>query len=126
MAEYIKSRSSGYLLNINGFLYYKNGGTYMQRTYWLCKNAPECNARATTDGGPDHVQLRRGSEDDHNHAPDTNAALAEKVQASIKRRAMAHPEAPPAQVLRTELRNVPSGKTEILVRAMVYRRNIQK
>ena len=106
--ELIRSRTS-YLLHLSGFLYYKNSGSIGARAYWLCKEAPECDARATTKGGPDNLELVKGSPDDHYHEPEPEEVTASKVMASIKRRAKAHPEAPPAQIIRTELRSVPSG-----------------
>ena len=84
MAEYIKSRPSEYLLNINGFLYCKDSDTYTKQSYWLCENAPASKARATTDGGPDYVQQIKSLEEDHKHAPDPNGVMAKNVQASIK------------------------------------------
>lgn len=109
MAELIKSKGSGYLLHIDGFLYYKNSGAVGARAYWLCKNNPDCEARAITAGGADNLRLVKGSPDDHLHAPVPDQVKAEKVINHLKRQAESQPEAPPSQILRTSLRDVPSG-----------------
>ena len=45
----------------------------------------------------------------HSHAPNREIAEAEKLTISLKRTAKSHPEMLPAQILRRELANVPSG-----------------
>lgn len=110
MAELIKSRSKGYLLSFEGYLYYKNNGDIGKRAYWLCKNPPECDARVVTTVDSGNLRVVKGSTDDHTHAPQPDAVAAEKLADTIKRKAEAHPEAPPAQILRSTLRNVPSGR----------------
>lgn len=70
----------------------------------------ECDARIVTKGDSENLEiLRGGSDDDHLHAPNIEEVKALKITTSIKRTAAAHPEAPPAQILRSELRNVNSG-----------------
>ena len=46
---------------------------------------------------------------DHKHAPNLEEVAAVKIVARSKRRAEEHPETLPAQILRTELRDVPAG-----------------
>ena len=64
--ELIRSRTS-YLLHLSGFLYYKNSDSI--GAYWLCKEAPECDARATTKGGPDNLELVKGSPEEAQMKP---------------------------------------------------------
>ncbi|KAL7286351.1 hypothetical protein TKK_0019308 [Trichogramma kaykai] len=90
-------------------VYYKNGGTIRKRAYWRCKKTPLCCARAVTIGGPEDLQLVKNAASDHICVPDVDAAEALKVVSGIKRKAEAHPEVPPAQVLRTELKDIPLG-----------------
>lgn len=45
----------------------------------------------------------------HSHAPNAEEVSALKIVNKIKRTADEHPEAPTVQIIRTELRNVPSG-----------------
>lgn len=49
----------------------------------------------------------------HSHAPNIEEIKALKIENKIKRKAEDHPEAPPAQILRNELRDVPSGKCSL-------------
>jgi len=44
----------------------------------------------------------------HSHAPNREEVKGKKIVERLKRHAMQHPDAPPAQVLRTELRSVPA------------------
>lgn len=107
MAELITSQTS-VLLHWDGFLYYKHSGNIASRAYWRCKRMGECNARLVT-VGPD-LRITKGKREDHtSHAPSWEEVEAAKLVSSLKRKAAEHPEAPPAQLLRTELRNVPSG-----------------
>ena len=94
------------LLHEAGFLLYKNNGYIGTRAYWLGRNFPDCKARAITSSG---LQDLQSSISFHSHAPDPNAEEVVKVIENVKRETEAYPEAPPAQILRTKFRDVPSG-----------------
>ena len=57
------------------------------------------------------IIVKGGNSEDHLHAPNIEEVNALKVVRSVKRRAEEHSEAPPAQILRTELSKVPTGTT---------------
>lgn len=106
--ELIPSRKH-HELNIDGYLYYfrlEQKG----RTYWACERGKECSGRAITSMSGSEIIVHKGPEkSEHNHAPNCELADALKIQNNLKRHAREHPEAPPAQILRTQLQNVPSG-----------------
>ena len=107
MAELIKSKSSKntFLLHLNGYLFYKNGGEIGGTSYWMCRN--NCGARAIIVGGPDNIEVKKdGNLHDPTHGPNPEEVEAERVITGIKRAAEEHPEAPPSQIIRTALRGV--------------------
>ena len=107
MAEIIQT-----FLHFNGFLYDKHSGRIGNRTYWRCRKMDECDARVVTTGNAENLAIvKGGNPEDHLHAPNIEEVNALKVVRSVKRRAEEHPEAPPAQILRTELSKVPTGTT---------------
>lgn len=114
MAEIITSGTGGTKLLLNGFVYYKTR-KYKDRTYWECrrmKQNKECNARAITTQSNTTNRInvvKGGDQSDHSHPPSVEEAEAERIKNQLKRKAEEHPEAGPAQILRTELQNVPSG-----------------
>ncbi|XP_050522884.1 uncharacterized protein LOC126895259 [Daktulosphaira vitifoliae] len=55
------------------------------------------------------VEVLKRSDGGHSHAPNLEEVNALKVRGNLKRRAEAYPEAPLAQLLRTELQAVSSG-----------------
>ena len=104
----IISASVGRFLNVDGFLYYKHSGGF--RRYWCCRKKGVCFARAITDGDDDNLIIIKGPQQSpHNHAPDREEIEAIRIGGRLKRLAQEHPELPPAQILRRELRSVPSG-----------------
>ncbi|XP_053946208.1 uncharacterized protein LOC128855375 [Anastrepha ludens] len=107
MAELIECKKS-FLLHINGYLYYKHSGRIGETAYWNCRRKPECNARVTTYGGPHNIRVLKGLDESKHilHAPNPEEVEALRVMNRIKRKATENLEAPPAQILRTELRNV--------------------
>lgn len=80
------------------------------RAYWVCRKyyRKECNARAvTSDPALGAVTIFKGPADSpHAHPPNTDETMAEELTRRIKRKAEAHPEQPPSQLLRTELQGV--------------------
>jgi len=87
----------------DGNVFYRKGA-HKGSTYWKCKR---CNARGTTTSTGNVVTDKKQTE--HNHAPNQEIVQAEKVRSNLKRVAREHPEAMPAQILRTELPRVPSA-----------------
>lgn len=89
-------------LEIDGFLYVRSCKR-KNSTYWNCKKvrAGECKARAVTTVNPlQEIQVRKGPRESlHRHAPNRDAAEAERIVADIKTRAEA-PGAKPATILR--------------------------
>ncbi|KAL7307202.1 hypothetical protein TKK_0000925 [Trichogramma kaykai] len=115
MVKLIEFRSPIYHLCLEDFLYYKIYGSIGKRAYWRYKNHLQCCARAVTIGGPENLQLVKGATSDHMCIPGVDAAEEIKVVSGIIRKAEVHPEAPPAQVLRTKLKYVPSGNFHNLI-----------
>lgn len=109
MAEIIYG-SRAKFLHIDGFLYYKHSGPENGRRYWRCRKRDECEARATTTGGDSNLILIEGDTSKHSHAANREEVAAEKIVRSVKRLAKEHPELPPSQILRRELRAVKSGR----------------
>ncbi|XP_051164850.1 uncharacterized protein LOC127283797 [Leptopilina boulardi] len=97
-------------LSISGFLYYKHSTNYkLSRIYWNCKKKDECHARATTSIDLENITLFKGpKQSPHNHAPNRDAVNAERIESRVKRVAEDHAELLPAQIMRRELKNVPS------------------
>ena len=80
------------------------------RRYWNCRQKGVCFARAITSGYDDDLLVIKGPEQsEHNHAPNREEVESEKLRGRLKRAAENHPDQPPAQILRRELRGVPSG-----------------
>ncbi|KAK3911699.1 PKS-NRPS hybrid synthetase [Frankliniella fusca] len=76
----------------------------------MCRKRPACTKRATTvtpTGNSDTVEVIKFVE--HPHLPAPEAAAALKAYSQMKRTATEHPEAPPAQILRNALPQVPSS-----------------
>lgn len=104
MAELIKSKQSKgtFLLHLNGFLYYKNGGKIGEKVNWKCRS--ECGARLIT--VDDDLTIMKGKVKDHTHPPNPEEVEAERIIFNIKRKAAEHPEAPPSRIVRTALRGI--------------------
>lgn len=102
-------------LIIDGYVYIKSKNEKrLQRTYWDCNRLrnKECSARAITslaNLGEHPVVFKGPVESKHSHPSNLEECGAEKLKQSLKRRAEEHPEEPPAQILRHQLHNVPSG-----------------
>ncbi|XP_043461039.1 uncharacterized protein LOC122497804 [Leptopilina heterotoma] len=111
-------------LSISGFLYCKHSSnSKLGRIYWNCKQKGECHARATTSSDLENLSLFKGpKESPHEHAPNRDAVDAERIVARVKRVAEEHPELLPAQIIRRELQNVPSG----ILSEMPERPNLRK
>ncbi|PSN46642.1 hypothetical protein C0J52_07082, partial [Blattella germanica] len=77
------------------------------KEYWTCQKKPECKATAITIRTGDTVTILK--ESDHWHAPNQETVEAEFLVNRMKRVAKEHPEITPSQILRNELRSVPSG-----------------
>ncbi|PSN56514.1 hypothetical protein C0J52_08459 [Blattella germanica] len=77
------------------------------KEYWTCQKKPECKATAITIRTGDTVTILK--ESDHWHAPNQETVEAEFLVNRMKRVATEHPEITPSQILRNELRSVPSG-----------------
>lgn len=110
--EIIRSKKS-VLLNIDGYLYYKHSGDPQRRAYWICKKKESCGVRSITVVKNGIINVVKGPDDEDyehiNHAPNPEEVEAAKIVNNLKRAADQHPEEPPSRILRTELRNVPSG-----------------
>jgi len=122
MVEIINSNGRGKLLHVDGYLYYKHSEN-KGRFYWCCRKKCECSARAITSNSGQNIIIHKGPQSSiHNHAPNLEEVYALKVMTDIKRKASEHPEAPPAQILRTELQQVPAG----ILAELPERQNIRK
>jgi len=122
MADIINSYRKGKLLNVDGYLYYKHSGN-QSRFYWSCRKKCECSARAITSNSGKNIIIHKGPQNSiHNYAPYLEEVYALKVMTNIKRKASEIPEAPPAQILRTELQQVPNG----ILAELPERQNISK
>ena len=107
MAEIIES-NAGRFLHIDGYLYYKHSGDF--RRYWNCRRKGECFARAVTTGYDDNLFVVKGPvQSEHNHASNREEVEAARLRGRLKRAAEDEGDVPPAQILRRELRGVPSG-----------------
>lgn len=107
MAELIRSRKCNFL-HISGYLYYGGSGT--GRRYWQCREKSKCNARAITIGDGENLVVRKGPQHSpHSHASNYEEVEAVRVVAGMKRTAEEHPEMPPAQIIRREIRDIPPG-----------------
>lgn len=91
---------------LNGHIYYRRD-SYKANTYWSCNRKGECKATCITTSLDRSVVVKK--EGKHDHAPNQEEMEAERVKATIKRKATEHPEVTPAQILRTELPQVSSG-----------------
>lgn len=108
VVEIIKSASGGILLHGDGFLYYKHSGQFPDKIYWRCRNVQEkCKGRINTLGDENHLVVTK--ENPHGHGPNHEEVESLRVVNRMKRKAEEHPDMPPAQIIRTELRSVPSG-----------------
>ena len=106
MAELIKNGNRKPILHYRGYLYWYHS-TKENKTYWKCRQYPECLTRIkTSEYAPNTDYLDVLSEKEHDHAPNPEEVDALKIRARLKRRAEEHPEAPPAQMLGCELREV--------------------
>ena len=112
------SASGGRKLLLNGNIYYRRNkikGT----EYWQCVRTDVCKGTAITTEDPNgtvHVK----KEGNHSHAPNQEIVAAERVKASLKRKAAEQPEVTPAQLLRNVLPRVPSGVLSQLPDRYVY------
>ncbi len=78
--------------------------------YWK-----ECNVQAITSDSADDsddtsitITFFKGlAESPHSHPPNIDENIADQLAASIKGKAEEYPEQPPAQLLQTELQDVP-------------------
>lgn len=96
--ELVQSRSKRgtFLLPVDGFLYYKNGGVIGATAYWKFRRTTECNAPLVTVGNEKNLTIKKGTTGDRSHAPNPDEMEAEKIVSSLKRSAKEHPEAPPS------------------------------
>lgn len=100
-------------LLLDGYVYLRSR-IVKEKIYWDCRlvRGGTCSARAITinPASPaDVVVLKGPTESKHSHPPNEEELQAEKITSKIKRKAAAHPEVPPAQVLRVELAGVSDG-----------------
>lgn len=103
------------VLILEGYLYYHSKYVGTNRRHWVCRRerSKECDVRAITNvpepGAP--VIVYKGMEQipHKSHPANHNECKAEKIKINLKRKAEAHPEQPPAQLLRTELSGVSKG-----------------
>lgn len=110
------------LLHIEGYLYYKHSEN-KGRFYWNCRKKGEYSARAITSNHVQSIIIHKGpAKFEHNHAPNLEEVNALKIMTDLKRKATEHPEAPPAQILRSELQNVPAS----ILAELPERANINK
>ena len=105
--EIIVSAKNGRKLLLNGQMYYRRN-TVKERQYWECVRKGECRGTAITTQSA-HGAITVHKEGQHSHAPNQELVEAERVKQTLKRKAAEHPEATPAQILRTELPRVPSA-----------------
>lgn len=99
-----------------GYIYYR-GSVRGAKQHWECKryrNNKDCKARATTSiivPGKEIIVYKGPRDSKHEHPANHDECAAEKVKATLKRKAGAHPEQPPAQLLRTELGGARKGRS---------------
>lgn len=100
-AEFIRSKKGAWVLVDEGHLYHRtraNGAS----TNWVCSRKPDCGTRAITTGlPPDNARIKKAGR--HEHAPDQDAVAARRVVNAMKDEATAHPEEPPARIIRNAL-----------------------
>lgn len=102
----------GNKLILDGYVYYH--GKYADaRRHWECRRlrTKECTARVVTNNpqpGEALIVFKKGFHVDH--PPNYDECAAERVKASLKRRAEEHPEQPPTQLLRGQLNGLSQGK----------------
>lgn len=107
----------GNKLFLDGFVFY-HSKILGERRHWECKRlriGKECSVRATTNNPRASEQLvviKHPTVTSYSHPPNFNECEAEKVKFSLKRKAEAHPEQPPAQLLRTELASTSEGTVD--------------
>ena len=104
--EIITSARGGRKLLLNGHIYYRRD-TEKGIEYWHCVLKDECKGTAITKIENGEIKVRK--EGAHSHAPNQGKCQAEIVKAKLKKMADENPEAPPAQLFRRELPNVPEA-----------------
>lgn len=100
-------------LLVDGYVYLRSR-IVKEKIYWDCRlvRTGLCAARAITNNPPaptDVILLKGPEQSSHSHPPNQEEVEAEKITSRIKRKAAAHPEVPPAQILRVELAGVSDG-----------------
>ncbi|XP_052119465.1 uncharacterized protein LOC127748746, partial [Frankliniella occidentalis] len=108
----LRSERGGYILSYNGYLYNKHGENKDgSRTYWICRKKPACKKRAITSSpqeNSDTVDIFKFV-DHPSHLPAPEEAEAVGAYNQLKRKAAEHPNAPPAQILREGMPEIPQG-----------------
>ncbi len=107
--DLLDSERGGFILNHKGYLYSRHSeNADGSRTYWMCRRRPACKKRAitATPRGADSTVTVFKSVDHPSHPPDPAEAQALQAYTRMKRVADEHPEAPPAQILRTHMPDV--------------------
>jgi len=115
---------AGNKLIFGGYVYVKK--KVSNKTYKNCRlvRRKMCKARAiTTPINKEVIVLTGPDKSAHPHPPNQEEPNAEIVVRKLKRKAEEHPEVPPAQIPRQELRNVPCG---VLSSMLPERENLNK
>ena len=77
-------------------------------------------------GDADVIVLKGPEASTHAHPPNQEECAAEVIVENVKRKAKGHPEAPPAQILRTDLQNVPPGVLSQLPEREALKKQLRK
>ena len=104
--QLVPTSRGGHYLSFGGYLYHKQNKS-KDKTYWICREKPICNGRATTTSDPLTI-IKASCEEEHTHAPNPEAAKAAVIRDSLKRKAEDRPKAGPSRLIRDELSGVPS------------------
>jgi len=104
--EIITSARGGRNLLLNEPIYYRRDPKKGIEC-WQCVSKDECKGTAITKIENGEIKIRE--EGAQLHAPNQEKCEAENVKAELKHIADENPEAPPAQLLRRELPNVPEA-----------------
>ena len=109
LIELVANKNS-FLLNIDGYLYYRHSPARGTNVKWKCRNKPLCFVSVTTTAIGPNIQIVRGGPDVSLHKCVANAEEVEGIKyiESGKRRAVERPDAPLAQIM-SGMSNLPSG-----------------
>ena len=127
MAQISTTQRGKPLLTLNGYRYQqhsknKNGS----KIYWRCVERATCTARTTTNGDLENITIIKDATSEHTHEKNVAAENADAIVQRIKRHASEHPNAPPIQVIREEVREQPEEVLALLPERTSIRRMVSR